>query len=441
MSNPEFKRNLWLSFSPQRLIGMPALLALTFTATAFTNFRNSNVADNLYGASIALFIFIVWIWGVRNANATIVDELRDQTWDQQRMSALTPWTMTWGKLFGATAYNWYGGFMCLAVVALSGVAADKPNVLPALITLSAVGVLLHAALIALNLYTHQFEARIVQRGGVGWMGIVWGVMFIPALISLLISGNISKHVVWWRMEVDGALFVMDSTVLFAVCATFAAWRVVSNALQVRTLPWAWPLFAGILALYLAGFMRFEHLAQRLLMSGLFVSVGMTYVALISEPNTLLRWRKLRLLQSRQDWRGWLEYLPLWPTTLLMSFLFALLIVLTGSEEFVGYDNMNFSQPPQALTIALMLLRDTCILLFFSFGQNNKRAVSATMLSLIVLNLLLPLLTGIADLKTVRFFLLPFEAGHAPWSGALIMIFHAAIAIGLVNRRLRSAQQG
>lgn len=438
MSNPEFKRNLWLSFSPQRLIGMPALLALTFTAIFFANFRNK-VADNLFGVSIALFVFIVWVWGVRNANAAIVDELRDQTWDQQRMSALTPWTMTWGKLFGATAFNWYGGIMCLAVVAVSGIAAEMPNVLPILITLIAVGVLLHAALIALNLYTHQFESRIVQRGGVGWMGIAWAILFIPALISLLISGKMSEFVIWWRMEVDSALFVMGSTLLFAACATFAAWRVVSNALQVRTLPWAWPLFTGILALYLAGFMRGDYLALRLLMSGLFVSVGMTYAALISEPNTLLHWRKLRLLQHRQDWRNWLENLPLWPTTLVMSFVFAVLIMLTDSKEFADYGGLNFFQPSQALTIAFMLLRDACALLFFSFAKNNKRAVSAMMLYLIALNLLLPLLTDIANLKSARFFLLPFEAGNAPWSSVLVMSFHAAIAIGLVNWRLRNAE--
>ncbi len=37
MSNPEFKRNLWLSFSKHRLIGMPSLLALTFLAIAFAD--------------------------------------------------------------------------------------------------------------------------------------------------------------------------------------------------------------------------------------------------------------------------------------------------------------------------------------------------------------------------------------------------------------------
>lgn len=439
MTNPEFKRNLWLSFSPARLIGMPALLALTFAAASIANLR-TETAVNLYATSIGLFIFIVWVWGVRNANAAIVEELRDRTWDQQRMSALTPWTMTWGKLFGATAFNWYGGIICLAVVALSGVAAGKPDVLPMLITLCATGVLFHAALIALNLYTNQFESRIVQRGGVGWMGIAGVFLFIPTFLSLLISGSMSKHIEWWRMDVDSAIFVMDSTLLFAACATFAAWRVVSNALQVRTLPWAWPLFAGILTLYLAGFMHGDTPAQLLLTSGLVVSVGMTYTALISEPNTLLRWRKLRLLQRSRDWRGWLEHLPLWPTTLLASFLFALLIVLTGGEELANYGHMDSFQPQQALTITIMLLRDACVLLFFSFAKNNKNAVGAAVLYLIVLNLLLPLLTGIADLRTVRYLILPFETGHAPWSGVFIMILHVAFAIGLVNWRLRRARR-
>ena len=53
MSNPEFKRNLWLSFSTHRLIGMPALLALTFLAVAYADF-SSEVAGSLYTTSTAL---------------------------------------------------------------------------------------------------------------------------------------------------------------------------------------------------------------------------------------------------------------------------------------------------------------------------------------------------------------------------------------------------
>jgi drug/metabolite transporter superfamily protein YnfA len=435
MSNPEFKRNLWLSFSMHRLIGMPALLGLTFLAIIFAD-QQDKVADSLYTASIALFIFIVWLWGARNANATIVDELRDKTWDQQRMSALDPWTMTWGKLFGSTSFNWYGGVMCLVIIAISGFGADKPDVIPTLLSLCAFGVLLHAALIALNLHTSQFESRIIQRGGVGWLLIILVFMFLPAF-----SLSPSQSVSWWGMEISHGIFWLYTSLLFSACATFAAWRVVCNALQVRTLPWAWPAFACILAFYLSGFVPdSDSSVQPLLMIGLFVSVTMAYAAMFTEPNTLLRWRKLRLLQEKKDWRGWLEYLPLWPTTLVLSFLFAFLVVLTSHGVHARHGGMDFLQPPHALTIAMMLLRDACILLFFAFSPNSKRAVGAAMLYLFVLNLLLPFLAGIAGLDLVRYFFLPFEGDYDPWSSVLVLTFHTGIAIGLVNWRLRNSEQ-
>ncbi len=431
MSNPEFRRNLWLSFSTHRLVAMPALLGLTFLAAVLAD-PQDNVAERLYGAAIMLFIFIVWLWGARNANAAIVDELRDKTWDQQRMSALSPWTMTWGKLFGATSFNWYGGAMCLMVVATAGFAAGKPDVLANLISLCAVGVMLHAALIALNLHTSQFESRAIQRGGMGWLAIILVFMFMPAF-----SFGDQKPVHWWGMEIGHALFWLDTALLFAACATFAAWRVVCNALQVRTRPWAWPAFACLLSVYLAGFAQGDGALWPI---GLFVSAAMTYAALFTEPSTLLRWRKLRLLQERGDSRGWLEHLPVWPTTLALSFAFALMVVLTSSGTQDEFSPVNMLQPQYAFTIALMLLRDACILLFFSFAPNGKRAVGATMLYLLVLNMLLPFLAEVAGLETLRYFFLPFEASYDSRSSVPVMAVHAAIALWLVRWRLRNAER-
>ena len=88
---------------------------------------------------------------------------------------------------------------------------------------------------------------------------------------------------------------------------------------------------------------------------------------------------------------------------------------------------------------MMLLRDACILLFFALAPNGKRAIGATMLYLIVLNLLLPFLAGVAGLDTVRYVLMPFGTEHSPLSSTLIMTVHAAIAIALVNWRLRKDQ--
>ncbi len=433
MNNPEFRRNLWLSFSRHRLIGMPTLLGLTFLALTFTN-RQDEVAASLYGVSVWLFIFIVWLWGARNANAAIVDELRDHTWDQQRMSALDPWTMTWGKLFGSTSFNWYGGLMCLVVIAVSGFGAGKPDVIPTLLTLCAVGVLLHASLITLNLHTSRFESRIIQRGGLGWLLIILVFIFMPTFAL-----QPAQAIIWWGMEIDRAFIWLGSALLFAACATFAAWRVVSNALQVRTLPWAWPAFACILACYLGGFVPGGGI-QALPVIGLLVSATMTYAAMFTEPNTLLLWRKLRLLQEKQDQRTWLERLPLWPTTLALSFLFAFLVVLTTHNAQPEIGSMALIEAPHALTVALMLLRDACILLFFTFAPNARRAVGAAMLYLLVLNLLLPFLAGVTGLDLVRYFFLPFDGEYDPWNSPLVMTIHTGIAIWLVNWRLRKSVQ-
>ncbi len=435
MSNPEFKRNLWLSFSTHRLIAMPALLGLIFLAVSLSD-SNSETAQKLYYPAVAAFIFIVWMWGARNTNSAIIDEFRDKTWDQQRMSALKPWTMTWGKLFGSTAYNWYGGAMCLAVAAISGIIADQPNVAAMILTLCAVGITIHAALIALNLHIVQFESSIIMRGGLGWLVIIAIFMLIP-----LYSVDQSSFVIWWSNEIGKSMFWLGSSLLFAACAVFAAWRVVNNALQVRTLPWAWPAFACILAVYLGGFARGAHGAGLLCISGVLVSSAMTYVGLLTEPNTLLRWRKLRLLQTEGNWRGWLEHLPLWPASLALALLFALLMQLIPQTEHSGHTMHPSLMPPQyALVIATMTLRDACVLLFFSFSNNSKRAVGTAMLYLFVLNVLLPLLASIAGLQTARYFLMPFEAGHDPWSGVLIMTIHITIAIALINWRLRSTGQ-
>ena len=46
----------------------------------------------------------------------MVGEIRDRTWDGQRLSSLGAGTMIWGKLFGSTIFNWFGGAICLAVI-------------------------------------------------------------------------------------------------------------------------------------------------------------------------------------------------------------------------------------------------------------------------------------------------------------------------------------
>jgi hypothetical protein len=437
MMNPELKRNLWLSFSTHRLIAMPALLGLTFLAVAMSDHDPGLTPDALFYASTLLFIFIVWLWGARNANSTIVDELRDKTWDQQRMSALEPWAMTWGKLFGSTSYNWYGGVFCLLVAIPAGIMSHQTFWLSELLILIAVGVMIHATLIALNLHTGQLEMQLIQRGGLGWLAII---LALPAFTLFVNTARQPQFVTWWSLVFESRSFLLGSAALFAGCAVFAAWRIMCNALQVRTLPWAWPLFAVILAVYFTGMIDFATDAPLFSLgyTGLFIAAAMTYATLFTEPVSLRDWNRLQLRWKSRDWRGWLEHLPLWPTTLLLAFCFALLATLMESPRVDDPEMpfVLFLHEPFAL--ALMLLRDACIVLFFSVGPKAKRAFGVAVLYLVVLDLLLPFLFKVANLDVLSYFFMPMGVRYGAAGSILAMATQAVIAMGFVAWRLNKA---
>lgn len=433
MMNPEFRRNLWLSFSVQRLLAMPVLLGLIFLAIGLSDHYPVGAADALYFAATILFMFVVWLWGARNANSAIVDELRDKTWDQQRMSALAPWTMTWGKLFGSTAFNWYGGAICLAIAIPSAIVGEQPFWLSDLPTLTAVALMLHAALIALNLHSAQLEMQLIQRGGLGWLAIIFA---FPAFSFFLNTSRQPHPISWWDMDLENSLFLLGSALLFAACAIFAAWRVMCNALQVRTMPWAWPLFAVILSIYFAGI---GELATDLPLFalgyvGLFIATVMTYATLLTEPASLLIWNRLRVRQQSGDWRGWLEHLPIWPTTMLLAFCFALLATAAQPQFIYRLPHLPILHEP--LAAAFMLLRDASIVLFFSFARTAKRATTVAVLYLAVIDALLPILFKAGGLDALSYLLLPVGGAHGAGTSVLVMACHAAIALALVAWRLR-----
>lgn len=421
MTNPEFKRNLWLQFSWHRLIAMPVVLGLSIlTIVSASSINDLNSFLSIF------FVGIVWLWGTRNASASITDELRDKTWDQQRMSALQPWTMTWGKLFGATSFNWYGGAICLLVAVIS--ARNIEMEISRLLTLVVGAIMIHATTLALNLHTSRVNSRIAHRGSLIGFVMVIGMIFSPWLYTVK-----EQSLQWWGVNFEYHNFVLGSSVVFALCAVFAAWRVMSNALQVRTTPWAWPGFAILLAVFLAGFIPFVNL-KILLLTGLSVAITMTYIALFSEPNGIAVWQRIAVRARTEDWRGVFEHLPLWPTTLLLSFVLAALSsfaepsnLLSNSQGIAQFLNIA------PLTIAFMALRDTCIFLYFSFSEKANRVEATTLFYLVVLNVLLPFFADVMGLSILALIFMPISSAQSFWS-PVIMGIHAAIALWLVIGR-------
>ncbi|MDE1940399.1 MAG: hypothetical protein KGI68_15360, partial [Alphaproteobacteria bacterium] len=168
--NAEFQRNLWLELTARRMFVMTVVLALIFFAAALTDGTVSgpgSVARWLYYA-------IVVIWGTRNAALGVVGEIRDRTWDGQRLSSLGADTMALGKLFGSTSYNWFGGAICLIVILADLLGTRGPFVaLIDLVYYLAIGVIGQAAALLASLLAarrrqlhSRFDVFVYQAVGI-----------------------------------------------------------------------------------------------------------------------------------------------------------------------------------------------------------------------------------------------------------------------------------
>jgi hypothetical protein len=427
--NPELLRNLRIQLNPKRLVVMPVLIGLVLLAAALD--QREDPLSFLYFCSGCLFGVICWFWGARCAGNAIVDELRDRTWDAQRMSAMTPWRMAWGKLAGSTAFQWYGGAFCLAVFVVSGVAGDKPFIVQAALILVAAAVLFQAASMLLNLQLASADVRLARRGGAAWLVFLLGGFAFWRLFE-----HHSEAVQWWSLHIHGMDFLLASALLFAAFALLGLWRVMAHALALRTLPWAWPLFALVLTVYVAG-LAITAADHDFLMAFLIAAVvccgGLTYLALFLDRNDFSTWQRCVARAGAGQWLAGIRLMPVWPTTLILTLIAGLMSALNSGES--AGPLMALDETHWTLGAALMLTRDCAICLFFYFSRRHRNAVPLTLLTLIVIDGLLPYLAHVLGLGVLAWLILPIIGPQREF-GLLVMVVQAALAIGLVAWRWR-----
>ena len=116
-------------------------------------------------------------WGSHRAGDSVLDELRERTWDSQRMSALNPWSMTWGKLCGATAIPWFAGIISLSVYFIGRQGPTVLERLEVIATCIAGAILVQAmsligALVGTRLDKHG-KSTLTSWAAVGILALLW----------------------------------------------------------------------------------------------------------------------------------------------------------------------------------------------------------------------------------------------------------------------------
>jgi hypothetical protein len=432
--NPELRRNLWLELSTHRLLAMPAVLVLVFVLFASRNV--GDWAEIVFTTAIGFFIAIVHLWGTYKASEAVTDEVRDRTWDWQRLSALDPWRMTWGKLAGATAFTWYGAAICMVamvVAALGG--AERRSAAVYICGLVALGVMLQGAALAASLQASRKSSRLGHRVGVL-------IVFPVAAVALLtLTGAQPPRLVsieWYGHEFESSRFYSALAVVLALWAVLGAYREMARELKMRLLPWAYPAFALFLAALIAGFAH-ESIAFRstFALSGLLVSLTLAYYGIFADLTSAMSLRRLALHWKARHWRRFLEELPLWVPALAMAFAFALLCtqILSSSAE-APLAILPRSAGLYPFAVLLVGVRDCLLLVFFALAPRGRAGPEAvTLLYIALLSWILPAVLAIAGMGAVAKLLMPFGAFNG-WQAALVMGVHVAIVAALIAWRWR-----
>ena len=87
--NPEFAKNLWIEFTPLRLIVLPAILFIVVVLVYMNGDPQIKAWENVHLAATIGFVFVGMLWGIKTASDAILDEYNERTWDWQKMSSQT----------------------------------------------------------------------------------------------------------------------------------------------------------------------------------------------------------------------------------------------------------------------------------------------------------------------------------------------------------------
>ncbi len=432
--NPELRRNFWLELSIHRLVAMPVVLALVF---ALFGARGGEAWTLVFTVAFWIFVLLVHFWGTRQAAEAVTEEVRDRTWDWQRLSSLGPWEMTVGKLFGPTSFAWYGAAWCLVAMAIAqSVSLADYRAEWVAVGLVASGLALHGAALAGSLQASRKDSRLGARVGV--------LLLIPVAIILasgfMRPGTEPEAVIeWFGAAIGHRRFIALSSVAFAAWAVLAVNREMSRELKVRVLPWAYPAFAVFLGAYLCGLVNMEgrSRAQIFVVITFLVSLALTYYGLFADVTTAMSLRRLAMHARARDWRRVLEELPLWAVALALGAAFAL--VASAWPPPPEETPRALAEWVQLLPIVsfLAVTRDAGLLVFFTLAPRARRSEGVTLLYIALLWWVLPGLLEVSGLHTAAQAFRPFSL--ADWQAALVMAAHVAIVWGGVAWRWRRMQ--
>ena len=457
--NPELARNLIREVTATRLFTLPAIIAAVLVLVYLL--ENGKVTDAFMAAAIFMYVML-GLFGTAAAGNSVLEEFGSRTWDFQRMTAIGPWAMTWGKYAGATAVSWYGGLIVMAAyfaALLWPDVTDKWKYFQTGIILIAGGAFMYAFALLTALASAREAGHKAKSTATATMTLAFlGVMPLLGIIPAVYTEHTDYR--WYYFGISPFLLVTGSMVYFTGWLLAGAYRTMRAELQYSNGLRVWAAFLLSLLVYASGFVsdsapvRLSAVEYVFRASSLFIMVcaALLYITAFVEPSGVIEYGRVLKAFRRRDRAGFLNEMPLWAITFCAAL--ASLVVMWACVAALAPGYVALSQQHQAsiverpLDMALFgsaflmfMLRDILLLTLFRFSEQPRYIRVSFFTALTALYLVVPKILDAAGAggMTILFWP-PLQYGAAIKISSITPTFaalcEAAAVFYLVRRRYR-----
>jgi hypothetical protein len=364
--NPEFRRNLQMELSVDRIVRLLVVLLAFYVFTWAFSATKTEFLEAACLVSLYAFAVIPGFWGASLVAKSLSGKVHNRTWEFQRMTGISPGEMTQGKLFGGPVYAWLGGLAISAVYFTAALLLGKAAFgLWAWTNLLLLVFFFHGLALVFTLRAMAnarfYHGRIAPSGF--WAEVVSLALFLlgPAMIYILVKEPVALR--WYGISYENPLFQSGSLAFFAFWSVLGAFRCMRREWWIHDVPWAWAAFVVSAMAYLAGFMDHAHdwknaaemIPYRFALAGV-LGVMAYYGVILSECKDIDPFEVRRLARALQerDPRKFSSSFPLWGISVILTgaiCLFTLVFPLPAFPRTFG------------LLVYLFLWRDLGMILF------------------------------------------------------------------------------
>lgn len=438
--NPELRRNVWLDFTLHRIVLTPIIISILVYTSHLSSGASGRAITSFY-----LACFFIFLWGIKNASETVIEEINWNTWDFQRQSAISPWSMTFGKLFGSTLFAWYGALICLLFYVTSHYASGNTHSLGRELAIVICGGIFGQAvalLASLQIIPQIRREHTHKTFRYFLLGLFVGVTMTWA--TLLANDASPSEITWFNFSFARDNFTLVSLFLFTGWTVLGLQRSFSTELQYQNLPLAWigfNLFAMIYFSGLASFFSdkfnlpngeatlrdFEVLLQKApYYVAFFIAQALTYIALFTETLSTVRYKKIFLRIDEENPLEAAEQIPLWSISFVLMIVAGILSIF---QLWILSSEMTQTFSPTILLVTSMLftVRDVLLIHYFNFSANIQRVLGASVIYLFLLYALIPTLLSALHLNHLVVMFVPSWGQHTLL--ALVSIFVQIAIVG------------